>query len=77
MLLIMPDKTVYINEKAREKLAALWPGRYNSHMARLIPIMAEQLANGILSVNGFKTQPQPSPRARKTLAWSRLPMALD
>ena len=73
MLLIMADKTVYINEKAREKLSALWPGRYNINMARLIPMMAEQLANGILSVNGFKTQPHPSPKARKKQAWSYSP----
>ena len=73
MLLIMPDKTVYINEKAREKLSALWPGRYNTHIARLIPMMAEQLANGIISVNGFKTQPQQNRKARKTFAWSYSP----
>jgi hypothetical protein len=52
MVLITQDKTIYINEDAREKLLALWPQAYKGNMKRLIPMMAEELANDILSVTG-------------------------
>jgi hypothetical protein len=55
MVLITEDKTVYINEDAREKLVELWPQTYTVNMKRLIPVMAEELANGILTVTGVET----------------------
>ncbi|KAM3091280.1 hypothetical protein ACKFKG_26210 [Phormidesmis sp. 146-35] len=56
MLLIMPDKTVYVNEAARNRLKQIWAGEvFESNMKRLIPIMARDLANDIISVTGFKT----------------------
>lgn len=55
MLLILSDKTVFVNEDARAKLSELWPKSYISNIKRLIPIMAQQLANDIIAVNGITT----------------------
>lgn len=55
MVLIMPDKTIYVNEAARAKLSAFWTDNYVINMKRLIPMMAEELANSIIAVNGVKT----------------------
>ncbi|MGV2832044.1 hypothetical protein [Myxosarcina sp. GI1(2024)] len=57
MVLIAADKTVYINEDAREQLLKEWPLAYKTNLKRLIPMMAEELANDIISVNGVKTDP--------------------
>jgi len=57
MALITEDKTVFINEDARKKLQGFWPRTYNTNMKKLIPWMARDLANDILSVNGVKTVP--------------------
>ncbi|MBP7962520.1 MAG: hypothetical protein KBG20_04140 [Caldilineaceae bacterium] len=55
MVLITRAKEVYVNEGARAKLRALWPQpAYARNMKRLIPVMADQLANNIISVNGVK-----------------------
>lgn len=54
MVLIMPDKTIYVNEEAREKLAKFWIKAYENNINRLIPMMAENLANDIISVTGVK-----------------------
>ena len=45
---------VHINERAREKLKALWLGAYERNMMKLIPIFASQLAKGEIPVNGIK-----------------------
>ena len=55
MVLLTPDKTIYINEDAREELSKFWPNAYKKNMKRLIPMMADDLANDIISVNGVKT----------------------
>ena len=54
MVLITPDKTIYVNEEAREKLSEFWIKAYKNHINRLIPMMADNLANDIISVNGVK-----------------------
>ncbi|MEL6231328.1 MAG: hypothetical protein AAFR24_15560 [Cyanobacteria bacterium J06627_3] len=56
MVLIMPDKTLYVNEKALEELRQLWPVAHESNMKHLIPRMAEQLSKDIIAVNGVKTE---------------------
>ena len=56
MVLITANKTVYINEDATEQLSKEWPLAYEKNMKRLIPMMAEELANDIISVNGVKTR---------------------
>lgn len=55
MILITEDKTVYVNEYAREKMFEFWPRTYSTNMEYLIPLMAEELANDIIAVNGVKT----------------------
>ena len=54
MVFITKDKTIYVNEEARAKLMSEWPNTYATNIKRLIPMMATQLANDILSVNGVK-----------------------
>ena len=71
MALITVDKTVYINEKAREKLSQLWSKTYSKNIKRLLPMIADNVANNIISVNGVKTQALPSLNAtkRRQRAW--------
>ena len=58
MLLITERDELIINENARHILQLLWNVKdiYKKNIERLLPVMAEQLENGILSVNGVKTQ---------------------
>ncbi|WP_250126509.1 hypothetical protein [Chroococcidiopsis sp. CCMEE 29] len=62
MVLIMPDKTVLVNEAARAKLTEFWQSNYSINLKRLIPTMAEELANGSLFVNGVKTVDRKPPK---------------
>ena len=54
IVLITKEKTVYVNEDAREKLCRLWSKAYKTNIAFLIPMMADELANDIIAVNGVK-----------------------
>ena len=54
MVLIEKSGQVYINEQAREKLKALWHAAYESNMKQLIPVLAKQLHEGALPINGVK-----------------------
>ncbi|MCI5157242.1 MAG: hypothetical protein D3906_02185 [Candidatus Electrothrix sp. AUS1_2] len=54
MVLITPEKKLYINEDARKQLRNIWPKTYDDNMKRMIPKMADELANDIISVNGVK-----------------------
>ncbi len=56
MVLITADKTIYINEDARKQLSKEWSINYKTNIKRLIPMMAEDLANDIISFNGVKTR---------------------
>ncbi len=58
MVLITADKTLYINEEARAKLAEIWPLTYDFNLKRLIPLMAADIADGFFAVNGVKTSSQ-------------------
>jgi uridine kinase len=55
MLLITNENELFINETARQKLHEIWEEEsiYLSNVEFLLPIMAEQLENGILPVNGI------------------------
>ncbi len=55
MVLIEKSGQVYVNEQAREKLEALWPGAYQRNMQTFIPAFARQLRQGELPINGVKT----------------------
>ena len=54
MVLIEQSGEVSINEQAREKLQALWPVTYERNMKHLIPVLAKQLHEGALPINGVK-----------------------
>ncbi|NJK52777.1 MAG: hypothetical protein HC936_07995 [Leptolyngbyaceae cyanobacterium SU_3_3] len=62
MVLIMPDKTVFVNEAARAKLAEFWQSNYSTNLQRLILMIAEELANDSLFVNGVKTVDHKPPK---------------
>ncbi len=55
MVIIMRDKTVYVNEAARQKLKELWPTTYNKNLHQMIPMMADILADGVIFFTGVKT----------------------
>lgn len=55
MVLIQDDKTLYINEAGREKLKKLWFAAYKQNMEMFIPMMAQDLFNGYISVTGVNT----------------------
>lgn len=55
MLLLTNENELFINEEARDKLQQLWSTEaYLYNLKKLIPAMAKDLADGILSVNGVK-----------------------
>ncbi len=54
MVLIEKTGHVSINAQAREKLKTLWPTTYERHMQQLIPVLAKQLHEGALPINGVK-----------------------
>ncbi len=58
MVLITRDKKLYINEEAREVLKEIWNKAYRNNINRLIPLMAQNLSDGNISVNGVKTAPR-------------------
>lgn len=55
MLLILPDKTLFVNEEARAKLMEFWQSNYAVNMKRLIPLMVKELSDDVIAVNGVKT----------------------
>ena len=56
MLLITKEVELFINEKAREQLKIFWKTAYKKNIEFLLPSMASELIEGILSVNGVKYQ---------------------
>ena len=54
MVLIEKSGQMYINEQAREKLKALWHSAYESNMKQLLPVLAKQLFENGLPINGVK-----------------------
>ena len=56
MLLITKANELFINEKAREQLKQFWKASYKTNLETLLPHMATDLSNEILSVNGVKFQ---------------------
>jgi len=55
MVLIEKSGHVHIDERARERLKALWPAAYERNMRTLIPAFAAQLSGGEIPINGVKT----------------------
>ncbi|MCI5193646.1 MAG: hypothetical protein D3915_11060 [Candidatus Electrothrix sp. AU1_5] len=55
MVLITPEKKLYINEDARKQLRKIWLETYDDNMKLMIPKMADELARNFFSENGVKT----------------------
>lgn len=62
MVLILPDKTVLVNEDAKAKLIEFWKANYRNNMERFIPVMAQELADGIIAVTGVKVVDRKLPK---------------
>src|SRR5437899_661455 len=54
MLLLTNDDELFINEKARQQLQSYWKNAYEENIKLLLPSMAKELSEGILSVTGVK-----------------------
>jgi hypothetical protein len=54
MLLIDKDDVLHINEDARQRLLDYWPDTYVPNIERILPDMADQLAQGFLYSAGIK-----------------------
>lgn len=67
MVLILPNKSVLVNEVARAKLSEFWQLNYKTNMEQLIPVMAKELADDILYVTGVKV----TDRKRTKRVWSK------
>ncbi len=57
MVLITPDKTIYVNEDARDYLSNSWSKAYQSNIQRLIPGMVDNLAQNQLAIHGVSIAP--------------------
>ena len=68
MVLITRDKTVYINEDAREELMKIWQANYVNNFEMLIPAMVGDLMNDFFAVTGVKVVDTSKPNKAKK-AW--------
>ncbi|MDJ0690358.1 MAG: hypothetical protein QNJ41_17845 [Xenococcaceae cyanobacterium MO_188.B32] len=57
MVLITPDKTIYVNEEAREYLSNSWSKNYQTNIQSLIPGLVDNLAQNQLAIHGVTTVP--------------------
>ena len=55
LLLLEPSGAISINERARDRLEALWGAAYEPNLHTLIPSFAEQLHEGVLPVHGVQS----------------------
>ena len=58
MLLITNKEELFVNEKAREQLQLFWnvENVYKKNIEYLLPLMVEEIENGVISVNGVKSK---------------------
>ncbi len=74
MVLITRDKTVYVNEDARQELMKIWQTNYAKNLEMMIPVMARDLANDIFAVTGVKVVNTSKPkRAKKAWGFGQKP----
>ena len=67
MVFITRDKTVYINEDARQELMKIWQANYANNLEMLLPIMVKELMNDCFAVTGIKVVDTKKPeKAKKT-----------
>lgn len=74
MVLITRDKTVYINEDARQELMKIWQTNYAKNLEMLIPAMVGDLMNDFFAVTGVKVIDTSKPkRAKKAWGFGQKP----
>jgi hypothetical protein len=74
MVLITRDKTVYINEDARQELMQIWQTYYASNLEMLLPSMVKDLMDGFVAVTGVKIVDTSKPkRAKKAWGFGQKP----
>jgi hypothetical protein len=54
MVLISRNKTVFVNESAREKLSELWLLNYKNNLKFMLPILAGDIDDGFFGVTGVR-----------------------
>jgi hypothetical protein len=74
MVLITRDKTVYVNEDARQELMKIWQAHYTSNLEMLFPSMVKDLMDGFCAVTGVKVVDTSKPkRAKKAWGFGQKP----
>jgi hypothetical protein len=68
MVLITRDKTIYINEDARQELMKIWQANYANNLEMLIPTMVKDLMDGFFAVTVVKVVDTSKPKKAKK-AW--------
>ena len=72
MVLVFPDKEIYINEKAIEELTTFWPEEvYKKNIKRFIPMIARNIADGYLAVLGVSILPLSSSSSSSGIGFGR------
>ncbi len=54
MIVIEKSGIFYVNEQARDKLKPLWKNAYKKNLQQLIPLIAQNLNDGEIILNGIK-----------------------
>ncbi|MBE9107823.1 hypothetical protein IQ273_00080 [Nodosilinea sp. LEGE 07298] len=65
MVLTTRNKTVYINEDARQELMKIWQANYANNVEMLIPSMVRDLVNDFFAVTGVKVVKTSKPKKAK------------
>jgi len=54
MVLMSKNKTVFVNESAREKLSELWLLNYENNLKLMLPMLAGDIDDGFFGVTGVR-----------------------
>jgi hypothetical protein len=71
MVLISKNKTVLVNENAREKLSELWLLNYENNLKLMLPILAGDINDGFFGVTGVRMLDKPKHRWVKSKGFGK------
>ena len=71
IILISKNKTVLVNENAREKLSELWLLNYENNLKLMLPILAGDIDNGFFGVTGVRMLDKPKHRWVKSKGFGK------
>ena len=71
MVLISKNKTVLVNENAREKLSELWLLNYENNLKLMLPILAGDINDGFFGVTGVRMLDKPKHRWIKSKGFGK------